>query len=325
MHVLSLSGTDSNNGGYLQVPASFQSMGAGTAMTVSMRVYLRTNRVWQRLFDFGNSSSTGYAFLTTQTAAVAAPRFAISKTSNGGAEQAINMTTPALLSTGAWHHIAVVLGAGATYTGTLYIDHVSVGSNPAMTLRPSDLGNTANNFIGKSQFADPYLDARHRRLPGLQTRAHGGGDQRSAVSGAASSVALGPGPRSWAAAPLLNRGADEHEGGGERQGDPDQRQWRETNLHRERPLQPLPHRGRARLGEAGHHAGHEGRGRFDLTQGPELAGQAVETGAGVGGCCRSLGYAATLDDLAQHGATADDADLERGDRKLEDRTNFLVG
>ena len=159
MHVLSLSSTDSNNGGYLQVPASFQAMGAGTAMTVSMRVYLRTNRVWQRLFDFGNSSSTGYAFLTTQTAAVAAPRFAISKTTNGGAEQAINMNTPALLSTGAWHQIAVVLGAGATYTGTLYIDHVSVGTNTAMTLRPSDLGNTANNFIGKSQFPDPYLDA----------------------------------------------------------------------------------------------------------------------------------------------------------------------
>ena len=29
-----------------------------------------------------------------------------------------------------------------------------------MTFRPSDLGNTANNFIGKSQYADdPYLDA----------------------------------------------------------------------------------------------------------------------------------------------------------------------
>lgn len=70
------------------------------------------------------------------------------------------MTTPAALSTGAWHHIAVVLGSGATYTGTLYIDHVPVGTNTAMTFRPSDLGNTANNFIGKSQYADdPYLDA----------------------------------------------------------------------------------------------------------------------------------------------------------------------
>ena len=69
------------------------------------------------------------------------------------------MTTPAALSTGAWHHLAVVLGAGATYTGTLYIDKVAVGTNAAMTLRPSNLGNTANNFIGRSAFAaDPYFD-----------------------------------------------------------------------------------------------------------------------------------------------------------------------
>jgi hypothetical protein len=156
-HVLNLASSDSNNGGYLKVPASLQSLGATTAITISTYVYIRTARNWQRVFDFGNSSTTGYAFFTTQEQTNMAPRFAITKTGNA-AEQQISMTTPAALSTGAWHHIAVVLGTGSTYTGTLYIDKVAVGTNAAMTLRPSDLGATANNFVGKSQFPDPYFD-----------------------------------------------------------------------------------------------------------------------------------------------------------------------
>ena len=76
-----------------------------------------------------------------------------------GAEETINMTTPALLSVGVWHHLAVTLAAGSPYTGTLYIDKMVAGTNTAMTLRPSTLGNTPNNWIGRSQFAvDPMFD-----------------------------------------------------------------------------------------------------------------------------------------------------------------------
>ena len=59
---------------------------------------------------------------------------------------------PGALSTNTWHHLAFTLGAGTPYTGTIYIDKVAVGNNPNMTLRPSDLGNTTNNWIGRSQF-----------------------------------------------------------------------------------------------------------------------------------------------------------------------------
>jgi hypothetical protein len=130
-----------------------QTMGATTAVTISMWVYIRTGRQWARVFDFGNSMSTGYMFITVQQnmSTPNSPRLAISKTDNS-AEQQINMTTPAPLSTGAWHHLAFTLGAGTTYTGTIYIDKVAVGNNPNMTLRPSDLGNTTNNWIGRSQF-----------------------------------------------------------------------------------------------------------------------------------------------------------------------------
>ncbi len=82
-------------------------------------------------------------------------RFTISVNGNAsGAEQIVDGLAP--LPTLAWHHVAAVLGS----TGAvLYLDGVQVGANAAVTLRPADLGNTLNNYIGRSQFsADPYLD-----------------------------------------------------------------------------------------------------------------------------------------------------------------------
>jgi len=43
-------------------------------------------------------------------------------------------------------------------SGIPQVDGVSVGTNSGMTLNPSSLGSTVNNYIGKSQYADPYLD-----------------------------------------------------------------------------------------------------------------------------------------------------------------------
>jgi hypothetical protein len=55
-------------------------------------------------------------------------------------------------------YVAPASRTTATYTGTLYIDGVVAGTNPAMTLRPSSLGNTVNNWIGRSAYtSDPYF------------------------------------------------------------------------------------------------------------------------------------------------------------------------
>ena len=51
----------------------------------------------------------------------------------------------------------MTLGAGSPYTGTLYVDRVVAGTNTAMTLHPTDLGATDKNYIGKSQWQDPYF------------------------------------------------------------------------------------------------------------------------------------------------------------------------
>jgi hypothetical protein len=154
---LNLAGSSSTNGAYANVPASLNAVGATTAITIACWVNVTTDRAWGRVFDFNNTSTTGYMFLTTYQSQRTpnSVRFAISATNNAAEEQ---ISSTARLSTGVWHHLAVVLDAGAPYTGTLYVDGAVAGSNAAMTLRPSSLGNTINNWIGRSAYTtDPYF------------------------------------------------------------------------------------------------------------------------------------------------------------------------
>jgi hypothetical protein len=155
-NAVNLPGASATVGSYVNVPASLNAMGATTAVTIACWVNITTDRAWARIFDFNNSNTTGYMFLTTYQNMTTpnSVRFAITTTSNMTEEV---ITGPARLSTGTWHHVAVTLGTGTTYTGTLYVDGVSVATNNAMTLRPSSIGNTANNWIGKSAWPDPYL------------------------------------------------------------------------------------------------------------------------------------------------------------------------
>src|SRR5205814_4864677 len=120
-------------------------------------VYLNSVNPSSRVFDFGSGSPSGntgsYMFLSPQGGTSA--RFAI--TLNGyGSEQNIVGNGP--LPTGTWTHVAVVLNGS---TGTFYVNGVQVGQNTSMTLNPSSLGATTQNYIGKSQFgADAYLNGR---------------------------------------------------------------------------------------------------------------------------------------------------------------------
>jgi hypothetical protein len=151
-------GKNSNDGGYVEVPMSLTAMGASTEVTFSCWVYVKVPQAWQRVFEFGTSSSDAYLFLTVQQSMTVpnSPRFAIT-TSGSAAEQGIDMTTPASLSTNQWHHLVVVLGSGSPYTGTLYIDNAVVGINSKMTLRPSNLKYTSNNWLGRSEYSADSL------------------------------------------------------------------------------------------------------------------------------------------------------------------------
>ncbi len=121
--------------------------------TFSTWVRVSSFDTWARLFDFG-TGTTNYMFLAPQYATganAAKMRFAIRTPSTG--EQTITSSTALPLDT--WTHVAVTL---AGTTGRMYLNGALVGTNTAMTLRPSHLGITTQNYLGRSQFADPYFN-----------------------------------------------------------------------------------------------------------------------------------------------------------------------
>ena len=145
-NAVDLSGTTQ----YVALPSGVVSN--NDTITLASWVNLDTVSNWTRIFDFGSGSATNM-FLTPKSDQ-GKIRFAIKN--NGSAEQFID--GQAALPTGGWHHVAVTLNGS---TGILYVDGVQVGSNTAMTLKPSTLGVTTQNWIGRSQYTnDPYLDGR---------------------------------------------------------------------------------------------------------------------------------------------------------------------
>jgi len=123
-----------------------------TEATIALWVNPSALTSWSRCFDFGTGTQR-YLFLAASTGAGTGPRFAIT-TGGAGAEQRISATRP--LAVGAWTHLAVTLNGAA---GVLYVNGEPVATNSAMALTPASVGPTTNNWIGRSQFGDPYLNA----------------------------------------------------------------------------------------------------------------------------------------------------------------------
>ncbi len=134
---------------YLSMPAGIIS----TLNDFSIAVWVKQDALstWSRIFDFGTGTTTNMFLTPTSGSSI---RFAIT-TSGSSGEERINGT--AALSSGTWKHVAVTLAGNV---GILYVDGVEVGRNSNMTLKPSSLGNTGNNYIGRSQYSDPYLDGQ---------------------------------------------------------------------------------------------------------------------------------------------------------------------
>jgi O-glycosyl hydrolase len=141
------------SGGYASLPTGIVS--TLNDFTLAAWVKLDSISTWSRIFDFGTGTTVNM-FLTPRATSTTGPvRFAITTSGNGG-EQQISGTTA--LATGSWQHVAVTLSGN---TGTLYLNGVVVGTNTNMTLHPSSLGATTQNYLGDSQYSnDPALLGR---------------------------------------------------------------------------------------------------------------------------------------------------------------------
>lgn len=143
---------DASRSGYVLLPARL--LGDACAVTIALWLYTNSSSHWQRVFDFGVDQKA-YMFLTTSTSTTSRMRFAITVS---GYQNEQFVDAPSAFSTGAWRHVAVVLGASG---GRIFLDGVEVAANAAITLRPSDVGGGSNYYLGRSEFpADAYLDGR---------------------------------------------------------------------------------------------------------------------------------------------------------------------
>jgi hypothetical protein len=163
-HAASLCG----DGEYVQLPNGIVS-GLTGDFTISAWIDPRANTMWSRVFDFGTGTGN-YMFLADDNAG-GDVRFAI--TTNGpGAEQGISSSFPVdsfgqsgaasfanssanLLPLGQWSLVTVTLAGNV---GTLYVNGTAVGSNDDMTLTPSVLGQTTQDWLGRSEFGDPFFN-----------------------------------------------------------------------------------------------------------------------------------------------------------------------
>ena len=140
--VLNLSG----GGQFVALPPA-----AGNFQTFMAWVKWNGGAAWQRIFDFGNDTMR-YGALTPSAAN---GKLGCNITVNSTAGELV-MEAPGPLPVGVWTHVAVVLDG---QRGVLYTNGVAVATNEMMNLLPADL-NSTNNWLGRSQWPDPYFNGR---------------------------------------------------------------------------------------------------------------------------------------------------------------------
>lgn len=148
---------DATRGNVLNLSGAnqFVSLPPGVAQMQTFMAWVKWNggANWQRIFDFGNDT-TRYAVLTPSSGG-GKFRFTISTASNAaGQEQIAEAPTP--LPVGVWTHVAMTTDGSTTI---LYTNGVPVVTNANNNLVPANL-NATNNYLGKSQWPDPYFNGQ---------------------------------------------------------------------------------------------------------------------------------------------------------------------
>ena len=122
-------------------------------VTIATWVKLKSGAAFQRIFDLGIDSNTFMYLVNAGSSGTVRFRIQAAPLNKNqileGAEA---------LPVGKWIHVAVTVGDNGL---SIYLDGAQIAQKAPAVLRPSDLGDTVNNFIGRSPFAtDPYLDGQ---------------------------------------------------------------------------------------------------------------------------------------------------------------------
>ena len=155
-NALDLAGGATNQ--YATLPASI--LDGCDDITIALWMKLGSETPWSRLLDI-DGVVDGFLYFTPTQPVNGASHLLFNifhPPGEGADDQRVSAPYPTgTVLVDVWHHVAFTLSAG---TGRLYFDGVEIGSN-AMTTKPSDLslGATARAWMGRSTFADPYLDA----------------------------------------------------------------------------------------------------------------------------------------------------------------------
>jgi hypothetical protein len=104
---------------------------------------------WQRVIDFGTGTAN-YIYLSARDAT---GMLHAAITANTGAWT--DLIAPLGLPTG-WHHLGLVIDGKAKRMKVMLDGEIVVEGSTLYTL--ADLGSTNNNWIGRSQYADPYFN-----------------------------------------------------------------------------------------------------------------------------------------------------------------------
>jgi hypothetical protein len=149
------------SGAYVDLPNGIVS----ASSNVTFEAWLTDNGSgnWARLIDFGCSTGgegaagtgTNYLYLCPQSGG-GILRGGITTNLNSNE---LNVDSASRLPAGSLTHVVWTIDA-ATQDSRLYVDSALVGENTALKLNPAMLGDTFNNWLGRSQFSgNPYLKA----------------------------------------------------------------------------------------------------------------------------------------------------------------------
>ena len=115
----------------------------------SVSAWVKLDKIgrWARIFDFGDGHDNYMCLAVSEKEGL---KFAMR--TPGEVEQSVSGEKS--LKADVWEHVVVTLSGN---TATLYVNGEEAAQNTNITLRLSNLGKTKRNYIGKSQWPDPFL------------------------------------------------------------------------------------------------------------------------------------------------------------------------